>query len=430
MFRLARVAVIAFAIAACSQSDAITNVNGPSVTDVGRGSPATSFTRVDLGTLGGTSSYAAAINSGGVVVGWSQTKSGDTHAFRWTATAGMVDLGTLPGEQGSQAVAILDGSSTSGTRILGVSGRDAVVWSPSASISVLPVPLIPDASFAYPQGFNDRGDVVGFDSGGNLGQHAWIWSARDGKSDLSNAVEAASNEGSASAVTSGGVALLTTRASTCTRIAQCWRTYLWNRASGFQPLGMPHGDLDASVTGLALNEDRTVVGWVEESGAVAPYRWSALAGFTLLPNYSSAAYAYAAGINASGTTVGAALDATSGSIVATVWPANGGIQRLSPDDRHPSVALAINRGGMIAGWASLASGVNHAVVWVPSSQISSLRSSGVIQYSNVAPSSSALTDFPSAVNENCLKQMHSLGSRQALFACVMEADRARRTRPK
>src|SRR5216110_1055210 len=59
-------------------------------------STAGGITRMDLGTLGGVSSYATDINESGTVVGWSQTAAGWPHAFRWTASTGMVDLGTLP----------------------------------------------------------------------------------------------------------------------------------------------------------------------------------------------------------------------------------------------------------------------------------------------------------------------------------------------
>lgn len=58
------------------------------------------FSMIDLGTLGGASAQAWAINDGGAVTGNSQLKSdiGATHAFLWKKKALMVDLGTLGGD--------------------------------------------------------------------------------------------------------------------------------------------------------------------------------------------------------------------------------------------------------------------------------------------------------------------------------------------
>jgi probable HAF family extracellular repeat protein len=50
----------------------------------------------DLGTLGGTSSYAAGINASGQVVGWASTTNSSSRAFLWQDGV-MTDLGTLGG---------------------------------------------------------------------------------------------------------------------------------------------------------------------------------------------------------------------------------------------------------------------------------------------------------------------------------------------
>jgi probable HAF family extracellular repeat protein len=49
-----------------------------------------------IGDLGGRMSAATEMNSdGSVIVGWSQTSSGEYRAFRWTAASGVQSIGTL-----------------------------------------------------------------------------------------------------------------------------------------------------------------------------------------------------------------------------------------------------------------------------------------------------------------------------------------------
>jgi probable HAF family extracellular repeat protein len=67
----------------------------------------------DLGTLGVKLSFANGVSANGsVVVGsawWNAAEQ--RHAFRWTASGGMQDLGTLPGGSGSAARGVsADGS--------------------------------------------------------------------------------------------------------------------------------------------------------------------------------------------------------------------------------------------------------------------------------------------------------------------------------
>jgi probable HAF family extracellular repeat protein len=419
--RLASIPLAALLICSCNTPDAALGVDGaPESNPAGDAARSINVTRADLGTLGGASSYAADINGANTVVGWSETAAGATHAFRWSAAEGMVDLGTLPGDAMSRAVAVLDEGGQGGGQILGMSGDEGqwtpVVWSAAGSISALPIPLIPGSTIALPTGFNARGDVVGSDAGGF--QHGWIWSQTDGKYDLSANIEGGSNEGSASAVTASGLVVLTTRANTCKRTPECWRTYLWTQTTGYGPLGTPGNDPEANVTGLAMNETGTVAGWVTSGGAsgTTPYRWQAGKGFTLLANYSTGAshYGYATAVNSNGTVVGADLDPASGSIVASTWFANGRIAKLSPEDPNPSVAVAVTDLGAIAGWAAVSNGVNHAVIWKPSSQLSPVMR---------APTS--MTVRISTASAPCLADPRSITSRQALFACVVNADRKR-----
>src|SRR5438093_13489788 len=70
---------------------------------------------VDLGTLGGTTSAATAVNDSGQVVGQSSTaSSGFTHAFLWTSADGMRDLGTFGGTY-ARAAAINSAAHVVGT---------------------------------------------------------------------------------------------------------------------------------------------------------------------------------------------------------------------------------------------------------------------------------------------------------------------------
>jgi probable HAF family extracellular repeat protein len=80
---------------------------------------AQTYTVTDLGTLGGGSSEASAMNSQGEVVGWSKTGAGQTHGFVYRAS-GMVDLGTLAGGAYSYATAINDRG-----QVLGYGGINA-----------------------------------------------------------------------------------------------------------------------------------------------------------------------------------------------------------------------------------------------------------------------------------------------------------------
>jgi uncharacterized membrane protein len=95
--------------------------------------------------------------------------------------------------------------------------------------------------------------------------------------------------------------------------------------------------------------------------------------------------------------------------------------KLSPGDPNPSVAVAISNMGTVAGWAAVSNGVNHAVIWKASSQASPTAIAPA--FGIQAPTS--LTSRVSTASASCLADPRSIISRQALFACVVKADRKR-----
>ena len=64
-----------------------------------------------LGVLpGGNDSWARGVSANGVVVGMAINAAGQLHAFRWTASGGMRDLGTLGGDRSEASGVSADGA--------------------------------------------------------------------------------------------------------------------------------------------------------------------------------------------------------------------------------------------------------------------------------------------------------------------------------
>jgi probable HAF family extracellular repeat protein len=136
----------------------------------------------DLGTLGGSTSIAYAINDSGTVVGQADLANGDVHAFSWTQSGGMQDLGTLGGHE-SAAFAINDAGEIVGESYPanGVAPH-AFLWCKQHGMRDLGTL---GGATSQARGINNLGEVVG-DSAttGGVHTHAFLWTASKGMQDL------------------------------------------------------------------------------------------------------------------------------------------------------------------------------------------------------------------------------------------------------
>jgi probable HAF family extracellular repeat protein len=126
------------------------------------------FVPVDLGTLGGSISAAAAVNARRQVVGYSATADGTRHAFLWTAIGGMVDLG------GGVARAVNAHGQVVGVSIFPTAeAGHAFSWTARGGMVDLGTL---GGFFSQANAVNARGQVVGFGTPTPAGaQHAVLW---------------------------------------------------------------------------------------------------------------------------------------------------------------------------------------------------------------------------------------------------------------
>jgi probable HAF family extracellular repeat protein len=113
------------------------------------------YTITDLGTLGGTSSYALGMNSAGHIVGYSTTSSGDTRAFFWDGIS-MTNLGTLGGTF-SQAMDINDSGLIVGRSYDG----SGVMHAFSYNGSMTDIGNLGGYGYAEAWGVNNSGQITG-----------------------------------------------------------------------------------------------------------------------------------------------------------------------------------------------------------------------------------------------------------------------------
>jgi probable HAF family extracellular repeat protein len=289
---------------------------------------------VDLGTLGGTSSWSVAINNSGQVVGDSYL-DGDIrrHAFSWTPALGMIDLGTLGGSW-SRAVGVnAKGHVVGDSALPGDATSHAFVW--TAVHGIVDLGTLGGNSSAA--AIDERGRVVGFS-----GEHAFLWTRTRGMLDLGTLGGSWSR---AVAINRHGQVVGESALPGSTES----HAFSWTPGGGMIDLGTLGGPWSRAI---AVNSAGQVVGESAVAGgtAVHAFSWTADGGMTDLGTLGGSD-SHPSAVNAAGQVVGSShvLDGEAESHLFSWSATNGMVDLETRSGLWSSEAVAINNPGHIVG---------------------------------------------------------------------------------
>jgi probable HAF family extracellular repeat protein len=262
-----------------------------------------------LGTLGGVSALTTALNNFEQVTGWSNFDMGErVHAYRWSPTTGMIDLGTTRGGDESEGTDINNMGEVAGlVRFSDNRPERGVVWRQNDR----PLDLGLNNGVFSPLFINDQGQVAGtaIDREGRAQVFRWTRTGRavfvDDPRVVDSEFRGLNEAGQITGVHSNtdGAGLL---------------PFLWTPGQEFLPL------FDRPAFPFALNESGVVVGVLLDQVA---FVWTRAEGLTVLGAFPGGSFSNAYDVNNHGVVVGQA--ATADSLHGFLWTRTGGLVDLN-----------------------------------------------------------------------------------------------------
>lgn len=211
----------------------------------------------DLGTLSGaTVSGAIGLNDSGTVVGYSNIKGQPATNFvavQWSTTGAITNLGTLWGGSSSAAFEINSAGVVAGDSFLSSGVVNATSWT---SKKIKNLGALSKAIFTAGLDINDNGYIVGesvFGYGPPFTSHGFLWNGSTMKDlgTLTGGVTSVANSINTSGVIVGQ--------SDGTSTGGHWHAVLWNTSDKIQDLGVIPGGTYSIAFGV--NDSSVVVGY-------------------------------------------------------------------------------------------------------------------------------------------------------------------------
>ena len=370
---------------------------------------------IDIGTLGGTISEARDVNDNGQVVGFSRT-SGDvtSHAFSWTATGGMVDLGTLGtlSRDYSVAVAVNDKGQVVGRASVSFFAEGMQVFAEHGFSWTATGGMVDLGRDVVPLAVNNAGEVFGYYLvvvSFSAARHAFSWTASGGFVGLGLigsppplvAVTAASDSGDMAGYiraplppisdsafrwspTTGTVSLGTLGGASSSALAispsgahvvgdsepgtGAAHGFLWTPTGGMVDVGTIAGPLSrahaVSDTGQVVGSSSYAPGPITDSHA---FSWTATGGMVDLGTLGGSS-SYASAVNVNGVVVGQSttIPGQHTPLHAMSWTAGGGMIDLGAlVDGDSSATLVNNRGQVVGVSYPPGTTLHRATMWLP-----------------------------------------------------------------
>jgi probable HAF family extracellular repeat protein len=249
------------AVVGCSD---IANSEGYPCTGTGAGQHAFYWTKSegmkDLGTLpGGNISGAIGVNDLGQVVGYSNTSASllteyNFIAFEWTSSGGMVNLGKLTGGNSSCAFEINDSGIIAGDSFVGPTIVDAASWT---NQKIKSLGALSKSIFTTALDINDSGEIVGesiFSYGPPFTSHGFKWTTAGGLEDIGTLP--GGDTSMANAVNESGIIVGQSNAGSFLNV---WHAVKWNVSDDVEDLGtLPGGTYSI---GFGINDYSEIVGY-------------------------------------------------------------------------------------------------------------------------------------------------------------------------